>query len=257
VVQPAGRFEGPGHTRRDCHDVLTDLATSLQSSFVLLEIDYGAKLAPKKPAPASEQAPAPAPCPESRVSVWPDELPMEALPKPKLSPPPPPERWPIAIRAGAAVWPELVASGWGSLGFSADVGVRYRAFSAGVEMHGDPPLGSAPFPDGMTLSFARLSGAVLLCAHWGWFSGCGVGDAGRFLFPNHTQKLPASTFYGAAGVRAGLEFPVGSPRLFLRAALDLRAPIHPASYTVGTTVRFQAAGPGAGLGLGMLVELPP
>jgi hypothetical protein len=107
------------------------------------------------------------------------------------------------------------------------------------------------------VGFARLSGAALLCAHWGWFVGCGVGDLGRFLFPDHSQRLPASTFYGAAGVRAGLEFPVAPPRFFLRTAFDLRAPIHPASYTFGSTTVFQAAGLGVGFGLGFVAELAP
>jgi hypothetical protein len=59
------------------------------------------------------------------------------------------------------------------------------------------------------------------------------------------------------GVRAGLEFPVAPPRLFLRAAMDLRAPIYPASYVFHGASLFQSAGPGVGLGLGLLAELPP
>jgi hypothetical protein len=156
-----------------------------------------------------------------------------------------------------AACPELVATGWGSFGLSAEAGVRYRAVSLGVEAHGDPSLGSATVHEVGAVSFARLSGALLLCAHWGWFVGCGIGDAGRFLFPDHAQVLPASVFYGAVGARAGLEFPVGPPHFFLRAGLDFRAPIHPASYVrLGTSI-FEASGPGVGLGLGALVELSP
>jgi hypothetical protein len=98
---------------------------------------------------------------------------------------------------------------------------------------------------------------LLLCAHWGWFTGCGVGDAGRIWFPNHIQALPASILYGAAGVRVGLEFPVAPPRLFLRSALDLLAPIHPAKLSLGGAPIFEAAGPSVGLGLGVVVELAP
>jgi hypothetical protein len=172
-------------------------------------------------------------------------------------PPKLPERWPFAVRLGVAVWPELIATGWGSFGFSAETGVRYRAVSASVEAHGDPPLGSVPYPNVGAVSFARVSGALLLCAHFGWFVGCGVGDAGRFIFPNHGHLLPASLFYGAAGVRAGFEFPVAPPRVFVRVAADLRAPIHPANRVVAGVNIFEAAGPSFGLGLGLLAEFPP
>ena len=182
---------------------------------------------------------------------------MAPLPKPRPDPSPPPARRPVAIRLGAAVWPEVMASGWGSLGLSAEIGARYRWISASVEAHGDPPLGPQRIASVGDVAFARLSGALLVCAHFGWFAGCGVADVGRFFFPNHIQALPASAFYGAAGVRAGLEFPVVSTRVFLRVAMDLRAPISPARFVSKRANVFAAAGPGAGLGLGVVVELPP
>jgi len=46
-----------------------------------------------------------------------------------------------------SVWPELVATGWGSFGVSAEVGARYRFVSFGVEAHGNPPVGSVTFLD--------------------------------------------------------------------------------------------------------------
>jgi hypothetical protein len=196
--------------------------------------------------------------PASRFDLWPTEWPMPPLEKPKPDPPKPLERWPIAVRLGVAVWPELVASGWGSIGFSGEAGVRYHAVSLDAEEHGDPPLGSEPVPNLGAVSFARLSGALLLCGHWGWFAGCGVGDAGRFFFPNHIPTLPASTFYGAVGARASLEFPVAPPLTFLRVAVDLRAPAPPARYwarSTNTTI-FETAGPAIGLGIGLLWELP-
>jgi hypothetical protein len=150
----------------------------------------------------------------------------------------------------------LIADGWGSLGFTVDAGVRYRAVSFSVEAHGDPPLGSDVYQSVGAVSFARLSGALLLCGHWGWFTGCGVGDAGRFIFPDHVTALPASVFYGTAGVRANLELPIAPPWAFLRVGLDLRAPIHPASYRPQGTTIFEVAGPSVGLGLGLVTELP-
>ncbi len=171
-------------------------------------------------------------------------------------PPKLPERWPLAVRLGVAAGPEFIAAGWGSLGLSAEVGVRYRFFSAGAELRSDPPLGSrASFGVG-DVSFARVSGALVLCAHYGWFVGCGVGDIGRVFFYG-TEKLPASTHYAAAGVRTGLEFPVAPPRFFLRMTLDLRAPILVKSYVQKDTTIFQFAGLGVSGGLGFVAELGP
>lgn len=189
-----------------------------------------------------------------RHGVWPAEWPVL-----KQKPDPSPERSPIAIRLGLAMWPEVIASGAGgaSLGLSADVGMRWEALSAGVEVHGDPPLGSASYQGVGTVTFARISGALLVCAHGGWFAGCGVADAGRIIFPAHPQTLPSSTWYGAVGVRAGVDFPVKPGRVFVRTLLDLRAPIRPANYSFRGQDVFVASGLGFGLGLGVVVELPP
>jgi hypothetical protein len=247
-----------GVTPLHCKEVLEGLAINLATYFTLIAINLGEKYARRSAPPASTPAlSCPACASPSRFDLWPREWPPPPLEKPKPEPPAKPERAPFAIRLGVSVWPELVVTGWGSLGFSAEAGVRYRAVSVGAELHGDPPLGSASYPSVGAVSFARFSGALLLCGSWGWFVGCGVTDVGRFLFVKSAPVLPASIFYGAAGVRAGLEFPVAPPRLFLRAALDLRAPIHPASYAAAGVSVFQAAGPGVGLGLGIVAELPP
>jgi hypothetical protein len=254
-------LSAPRYPDLNCRWVMQYVAAVLAGDFLLLELQLAEELEPRPPPsrPAcspSNALPAAEPlsCPESPYSVWPREPPMLGG---EPDPPKPPARWPVAVRLGVAVWPELIATGWGSFGFSAEAGVRYRAFSAGIEAHGDPPLGSVASQSGGAVSFARVSGALLLCAHYGWFAGCGVGDVGRFIFPERGHRLPASTFYGAAGVRAGLEFPVLPPRLFVRAAVDLRAPIRPVSYTTHGASVFESAGPSLGLGLGLVAEFPP
>jgi hypothetical protein len=248
-----------GVTPLHCKEVLEGLAVGLAVYFDWIAHDLGEKYARRSTPPASSPPalPCPACAPPSRFDLWPREWPLPPLEKPKPDPPAKPERAPFAVRVGVSVWPELVAAGWGSFGLSAEAGVRYGPVSLGVEAHGDPPLGATTFPGVGAVSFARLSGALLLCGSWGWFAGCGVGDVGRVLFPDHVHALPASVFYGAVGARAGLEFPVAPPRFFLRAALDLRAPIHPASYKPDGVSIFEATGLGVGLGLGFLVELPP
>jgi hypothetical protein len=149
----------------------------------------------------------------------------------------------------------LIVKGSGSVGVSAEFGVRYHAVSTGIELHGDPPLGSSSYANGNVI-FTRVSGSLLVCGHYGWFAGCGVGEVGRTFFPSHIAVLPPSTLYGAAGARVRLEFPVAPPWLFLTTALDVRAPIPPASFTYEGHSIFQVAGPSIGLGIGLLVELP-
>lgn len=256
VYQTKDAFEGRGRTRRDCLDVLGKIATALQAEIVVLEQKYAPRVVSKPSVCPAAKPTTPAPCMESRYSVWPTEWPLPPIEKPKADPPEPPERWPLAIRLGVAVWPEVVAAGWGSFGLSVDVGLRWHWFSVSAEVHGDPPLGSVLVRTVGPVSFARLSGGLLLCGHWGWFTGCGVGDAGRFFFPDHVPALPASTFYGAVGARAGLSFPVAPPRLFLSATVDLRAPIRPANFEWKGVPVFASAGPTYGFGLGMLIELP-
>jgi hypothetical protein len=250
-------FTRDGTDRYACTQVLRTLATVLAAEFPLPKFEP----LPVCPAPlASGPAERTAVCPEYRYAEWPPEGPMSPL-KPRPDPPKPLERWPSALRFGIAVWPELIATGWSSLGLSAEAGARFRAVSLNFEVHGDPSLGSKSYPFLGAVSFARVSGALVLCAHVSLFAGCGVADAGRFLFPDHSGPIPASYFYGAAGVRMKLEVPIAPPRLFFSTALDVRAPIRQAHFTTGMTSNittvFDSAVPEVGLAGGLLLELPP
>jgi hypothetical protein len=249
VSDPERRISVPGRTWRACLDALSLLATVLHVESSLLELKYGERFAPRPsevPAPACAKT---EPCPESPYAVWPANEPIwrpEDRPKP-------PERLPAAVRFNAAVWPELIVAGAVSFGFSAGFGVRYRFVSFGFEAHGDPPLGTKVL-NPSALSFARLSGALRLCAHASWFAACATADAGRFLFPEHPQEMPASAFSGAAGALVGLEIPLAPPRLFLTSFLEVRAPIRPVSYELWGTTVFASSTPGVGVGLGALFE---
>jgi hypothetical protein len=257
VTQWTRRYRDRTTTRAACESVYRGVALQIETQLTKFADD-----APEpKPEAAAPACPAPSPCPAcppaSPYSVWPPEWPMAPLRAPTPDPPKPLDRWPFAVRLGVATGPELIVSGLGSLGVSADVGVRYRAVSFGVEAHGDPPIGSLTYPAVGSVTFARMSAALLVCAHYGWFAGCAFGDVGRFIFPGHVHTLPPSGYYAAAGVRAGVEVPVAPPRVFVRTMLDLRAPIDPATYTYTATrtTIFAPAGIGVGLGLGALVEL--
>lgn len=247
-----GRFTTIGASDLHCFYALDEVASRLAGHLSILELNLGAKLA-RRSEPKKLCAPAECPPPiESNYSVWPKEPPMLA-PKEQSKLP---ERWPLAVRLGVAVWPEIIVTSRGSLGLSAELGVRYRFLSAGAELHGNPPIGSFLQTGVGEVSFARLSGALVLCGHYSWFVGCGVGDVGRMFFLD-SQKLPASALYVSAGVRMGAEFPVAPPRFFLRASLDLRTPIRVVSYTYRDITVFQTAGLGVGAVLGFVAELGP
>ncbi len=247
-------YEDATTTRGACESVYRGVALQIETELTRFEDPAPAPTCPEpKPCPTCP-ASTPEPfCPEARFAVWPPDRPAPPL---APGPPKPLDRWPVAVRLGGSAWPELIALGVGSLGFSVEAGARYRAFSVGFEAHGDPPIGSVTYPSGVAVTFGRVSGALLACGHYGWFAGCMVGDVGRFFFPSHVPALPASAPYRAAGVRVGLEFPVSPPRLFLRTTLDVRAPIAATNLTLEHLPAFEVAGPSVGLGLGVLVELP-
>jgi hypothetical protein len=250
LVTPDGEVfwsaAAPGPMR--CVDVLIKLASSLAAAVLPLPT-------PPKPAPPPEQKT----CPECPPAPPAPECTPEPLPPPLEVPgptKPPPEKPPFAFRVGAAAGADFFATDGGALGLSADFGVRYREFSAAIDAHGDPPLGSHLVTNVGSVSEARVMGALLLCGHYGHFIGCGQAAGGAVLFPGHVPLLPASTRYGAAGIRLGLEFEL-APRFFLRVGLDVLLPFWRTNFPglqPGGSV-FEIISPNIGLGLGGLWEL--
>ena len=256
-------FDGAPLTERTCRHIVLEHVVEEVSVRMTLEGIYLAHERPPRPAPAPAPAcptlPDPAsapPCPDSRWSIWPTEWPLPPLEKPKPDPPQPLDRFPFALRFSAATWVESIASGWGSWGFSGGVGARYHAVSLDAEVHGDPTSASNAVDNVGNVRFARISGALLLCGHFGWFEGCGVSDTGRFIFPDPVPPLPATTFYGSLGVRMGFNLPVDPPRVFIHAAVDLRAPVNTTSFAAKGMEVFSPAGFSGGLGFGLTYELP-
>jgi hypothetical protein len=211
--------------------------------------------------PPSGERPAPPP-PETPAPTYP--LAPEAAPV-LLAPPleipkfieTPPEQARLAIRFGAAVWPEFIVENQGWFGVGVDAGVRYRAFSVGLEAHGDPPLGARPVPGIGSMSSARVIGTLVLCGHYPPFVSCIKGDAGAILFPDHAPSIPAAAPYGAIGGRVGVEYPVAPPSFLVRTTLDLSIPIVRTTVPneLGGAPAFTIASPNFGLGLGVVWDL--
>ena len=169
----------------------------------------------------------------------------------------PPERAPLSFLVGAAIWPEWIAKDEGWFGLSVDAGLHYRAFSARIEVHGDPPLGARQVYGIGSVSSARFVGTLVLCGHFSPFVTCFKSDAGAVLFPHPAMLVPASAPYGAIGGRVGVEYPLAPPWFFIRTVLDLSIPIRPVSVPsmMGGDPVFAVASPNFGLGIGVLWEL--
>jgi hypothetical protein len=253
-------FQGSRRSTTCAHLVRTHVVDEITNQITtLMGRTVRALLAARAASPecSSGSGSTPAACRVSRFDLWPEDWPLR-LPKPTPDPPPPPpERWPTAFRLAVGTNFEAVASGWGSIGITAGGGYRYRSFSVGLEVHGDPSIGSRQFPDG-SVRFSRLTGALLACYHIQWFAGCAVGDAGAILFPNHLPVMPAAMFYSDVGVQVGLEFPLPilPPHLFLHVAANVMAPINPRSISTMRGTTFEEAGPSVGVSFGPVLELP-
>ncbi len=201
----------PGISSESCKGVLRNSGVVFQWEFPHPEL----RRAPPVTCPAA------APCPDahsvdvryddSRFALWPNKWPLSPLEKPKPDPPAQPERWPFALRLGATVSPELIAAGWASLGLAIDAGVRRGPVSLSVEAHGDPPLGKQSFQNAGAVSFARVSGALLLCGSWGSSPGAvsrTLDASSSPTMPRRYPRRPSTALLASAGTWS---FPV-APR---------------------------------------------
>ena len=239
--------------KRSCAVLLDRLAFA-----VAFRIDEGG---PPPPAPPVPTACVPAPveagkpppvatepsCAEDMTEIVPP------LPVPPSMPTPHEPKTALSFGLGTAAWIGQITTDRAALGFTLDAGIRYGWFSAAIEGRGDPPQAPLPIATGGSANYARATGALLFCGHYGWFVGCAKGEAGRFLL---IGNLPESTHgYGAAGLRLGLDFPVVPRRFFLRVAGEVLAAFDPATIRVRHQTLFQVTGTSTGLGLGALFAL--
>lgn len=203
----------------------------------------------EKPTPVAAPPACPPASPAPDDALWPLPPPLE-VPKPtKL-----PEKAPLSFRVGSGVWVDWISTDRGSLGLTLDASVRYLWGSVGVEVRGDPAIGSTPFPGYGTVSFARVTGALLACGHMDPLVACLKGQVGGVLFHGSAPPHPAER-YAAAGIRLGLEFPIAPSRFILRVDGELLPTIDPASIPVGKLTAFQVAGWNGGIGLGAMFVL--
>jgi hypothetical protein len=204
----------------------------------------------EKPAPAAPPPACPPASPASDDALWPLPPPLE-VPKPIK---PPPEKAPLSFRIGSGVWVDWISSDRGSLGLTLDASVLYLWGSVGVEVRGDPAIGSTTVPGYGTVSFARVTGALLACGHLDPLVACLKAQVGGVLFPGTVPPHPAE-LYAAAGIRLGLEFPIAPSRFILHVDGELLPTIDPESIGMGKVTAFQVAGWNGGIGLGAMFAM--
>jgi hypothetical protein len=131
----------------------------------------------------------------------------------------------LGVRGGAA----LASTPAPTAALSADLGLGWEFFSISLEGRADLPV-TAAVDTGARVRTSILAGSVVPCGHYGWFVGCGLLSVGslRVEGVDLAKPLSGSSAYLAAGLRAGIEWPIpGLPVLALRASGDALVTVHP------------------------------
>lgn len=152
-----------------------------------------------RPAPASSPPPAPPASPPS---------PCPACP---VCPPPP--RSPVRFRVGAGLQVGVGAvPSLASLGVTAQVELRYRAFSLGIEGRVDPRVGSASAPTGGGVGATLIAAALVPCARWRFLGFCALLELGALQGTgvDIASTYLGTTLYAAAGIRLAGTIPLRS-----------------------------------------------
>jgi hypothetical protein len=186
-------------------------------------------LAPASPADASAPDPgsAPPPSPLSPAAEPPSKAPPTASPRPihssapfqhpaplrrPLEPgarPPAPAAAPVRLRVSAGTLIEAGAAPGISVGFAAQLGIRWPAFSVSLEGRANLPASKRVEPVGV-VSLSRLMTTLTPCLHWELLLVCGVGSIGALSGSGAGVAHPKDdvTPFAAVGLRGGVEIPI-------------------------------------------------
>jgi hypothetical protein len=169
---------------------------------------------------ASTQAAAAVAAPVAPIPIAPAPPPPEAPPP---SSPTPRPAFRLGVRAAGAVGVGAAPTA----AFTVDLGAGWRLWSIAVEGRADvPTTGSVSM--GVSARTSVLAASLVPCGHYGWFVGCGLVSAGvlRAEGVNVLHAAQDEGVYFAAGVRAGIEWPI-VPAFALRASADVLVNLHP------------------------------
>ncbi len=183
----------------DCRTLMSSVAAAL--AFAIDPLAY------ERPIPASAQTqPASVPQPQPIAA----SLPMQT-PRPR-------------VRVGAGIAGALATAPTPSFGLAIDIGLGWEHVSIALE--GKLELPTATGSPGVQSSLAYA--AAVVCGHYRFLFGCGRFIAGglRGAGIGVPDTRAATTFYAAAGIRAGAELKVYGI-LYIRGYLDFGAVITP------------------------------
>jgi hypothetical protein len=207
--------------------------------------------ASSSPAPVSEGSsapPEPSAAPRSAAAI-------EASPSPSPSSAPP--------RSGdsATIHPTVRVGILGSLGFqpiaavgfSAAGGIRWRAYSLELEATATIPS-AVTDANGVRARAGVFTGAIVPCAHVGWFAACGIVMVGamRGEIENATPNSIATPF-AAVGARAALNLRIAGPFRFYAHA-DVLAALTPTELRLDGATIWSSFPVSGTLGAGVAVH---
>lgn len=169
-------------------------------------------------AQAQPTAPAPPPPPPPIAPAPPAAPPADT--RPATTPRP-------AFRIGARGGAVFGAAPGPAASFALDVGAGWEHFSLNLEGRADLPA-SGMVDEGVRLRTSVLAGSLVPCGHYKWFVGCGIVTVGVLRDEGVNLDVPArdAAAYFAAGIRAGVEFPV-VPAFAFRVSGDVLLNLHP------------------------------
>lgn len=185
---------------RDCRELIDSLAVAIAIGIDPLSLSRVPSSLPPLPAAELKAAQPPEPPLPAAVPTVIDARPE----KPRASDP-------VRLRASIGPLVSFGAAPSTNLGITAQVGVRWRAVSIGLEGRADFPV-SQQAVDGGRVSASLLAATVLPCAHYGVLLGCLLGTFGALRAEGEsvTTPLRETKLYAAIGGRLGVEIPLGS-----------------------------------------------
>jgi hypothetical protein len=254
-------------TDDDCVELVTAMALAIS-----LAIDPTSL--PRPPAPVAPPAGGPAPSPGGepapRASPAPSAPSLPSTPPPPAPPPavaPPVVAAPRPVVVPAAAPRPSLRIGVGGVfaagtepgltgGFTLLAGIRRGALSGSFEGRADLPA-SVRATGGGTVSASLLSLTIVPCAHLGLAVVCALGSVGalRGSGAGVAQPKDDATLYGAAGIRAGVEVPLGA-RLSAAFHGDVAVTLARATLELEQRPVWTAPPASAALGAGILAHFP-
>ncbi len=192
---------------KDCRELAATLALAVS---IAIDPVHSTKKPEPKPEPAPAPPPKPAPPPPAPAPI------------PKVEPAPEPASTPLHLRIAGGAHLAVGTAPAQALGFWAYAGARWPKLSLGLEGRADLAAEKSE-PDG-SVSASLLLGSLLPCVHLGVGFACAVGSLGVLQGSGEdvSQPAKATTLFGAAGARGGVDIPV-SDAVGIVVQADVRA----------------------------------